>query len=370
MPVGGGAGGTFTISALAGTGIAGFSGDGGPATAARVNLFGSVSLAPGGVAVDSSGAIYLGDSVNHRIRKITPAGIISTFAGTGIAGFSGDGGAAISARLNQPGGLAFDTQGNLYIADSQNGSVRRVTPGGVISTVAGTGSPGLGTGDGGPATSGRMFRVYAVAVDSQGNLYIPDTFNNKVRKVNSAGIISTFAGNGNGGFSGDGSQATTAQLNEPYAVAADASGNVYIVDAHNNRVRKVAANGVITTVAGNGSLGFGGDGGPATSAPLPFSTSGISGGLAVDAAGNLYITDSNNNRIRKVTSGGIISTIAGTGSPGSNGDGGAALSATMDQPIGLALGPAGSLLFADTFNNRFRKLTPTGGAGTGSSVNK
>ena len=367
VPAGGGAGGTFAISALAGTGTPGFGGDGGPATAAQINLFSSVSLAPGGVAVDSSGAIYLADSINHRIRKISTAGIISTFAGTGIAGFSGDGGAALSARMNQPAGLAFDTQGNLYIADSENGSVRKVTPGGVISTIAGTGSSGLGGGDGGPATSASMYKVYGVAFDGQGNLYITDTYNQKVRKVASNGIMSTFAGSGTAGFSGDGGQATLALLNGPYAVTVDVSGNVYIVDARNNRIRMVAPNGIITTIAGNGSVGFGGDGGAATAAPIAFSTSGISGGLAVDAAGNLYIADSNNHRIRKVTSGGIISTIAGSGSPGSNGDGGAALSATMSHPAGLALGPAGSLLFADVFNNRFRKLTPTGAAGQVSS---
>jgi sugar lactone lactonase YvrE len=223
------------------------------------------------------------------------SGVISTVAGNGTAGFSGDGGPATSAQLYNPYGVAVDTAGNLFIADATNNRVRKVTPGGVISTVAGNGTGGY-SGDGGPATAAQLYSPTGVAVDTAGNLFIADPGNYRVRKVTPGGVIGTVAGNGYQGHSGDGGPATAAQLYYPYGVAVDTAGDLFIADTNNYRVRKVTPGGVISTVAGNGTPGFSGDGGPATSAWLymPF-------GVAVDTAGNLFIADYGNNRIRKVT---------------------------------------------------------------------
>ena len=341
-----------TITTVAGNGSKGPSGDGGPATSASLN-------GPSGVAVDSAGSLYIADAFNWRIRKVS-GGTITTVAGNGNRGFSGDGGPATSASLGQSFGVAVDPTGNLYIADEGNSRIRKVS-GGTITTVAGNGSQGL-YGDGGPATSASLNYPNGAAVDSAGNLYIADTYNYRIRKV-SGGTISTVAGNGKHFFSGDGGPATSASLWYPFGVAVDSAGNLYIADTYNHRIRKVSG-GTITTVAGNGSGGSSGDGGPATSASLS-----LPRGAAVDSAGNLYIADTANNRIRKV-SGGTITTVAGNGTSGFSGDGGPATSASLNGPGGVGVDSAGNLYIADTGSGRIRKVsggTITTVAGNGTS---
>ena len=284
---------------------------------------------------------------NNRIREVSN-GTITTVAGNGAFGFSGDNGPATSAELYSPGGVAVDSAGNLYIADTQNTRIREVSKG-VITTVAGGGN----SFDNGPATSAALGSPKGVAVDAAGNIYIADQIINRIREV-SKGVITTVAGNGigglYGGFSGDGGPATSAQLSLPTSVAVDSADNVYIADTNNNRIRKVS-NGVITTVAGNGTRGFSGDGGPATNAELADPE-----GVAVDAAGNLYIADSFNNRIRKVTNG-VITTVAGNGTGGFSGDNGPATGAELTFPESVAIDSAGNLYIADIDNNRIRILT-------------
>jgi uncharacterized protein (TIGR03437 family) len=332
-----------TISTVAGKGIAGFSGDTGPATQALLNN-------PLTIAVDYAENIYLSDYGNNRIRKIA-AGVITTVAGNGASGYSGDGGSAISAQLHLPAGVALDAAGNLYIADAHNNVIRKVS-GGLISTLAGNGTAGF-SGDSGPAASAQLNQPTGVALDGTGSVYIADSANNRVRKV-SAGVITTLAGNGTAGFAGDSGPAASAQLNQPAGVALDSSGNLYIADTANNRIRKITGS-TITTVAGTGAPGsagaFSGDAGAAVSAHLNAPAS-----VALDAAGNLYIADSGNNRIRKV-SGGTISTVAGTGSPGFSGDGASATAAALDAPTALALEAAGNLYIADTANDAIRRVS-------------
>ena len=324
------------ITTVAGNGTQGSSGDNGPATSAQLNY-------PGGIAVDSAGNLYIADSGNERIRKVSN-GVITTVAGNGAAGFSGDSGPAISARLSSPIGVAVDSAGNLYVDDYNNQRIRKVANG-VITTVAGNGTQGF-TGDNGPATSAQVTPT-GVASDSAGNLYIADQLNGRIRKVANT-VITTVAG---GGFAlGDNGQSTSGELDRPEGVAVDSAGSLYIADAYNNRIRKVA-NGVITTVAGNGMDGFGGDNGPATSATL----SGP-GGVAVDSAGNLYISDGGNSRIRKVANG-VITTVAGNGKYGFSGDNGPATAAQLNGPGGIAVDSASNLYIADANNGRIRKVS-------------
>ena len=323
-----------------------FGGDGGPATQARL-------AAPSGAAVDSAGNLYIVDSSNHRIRKVDSTGTITTVAGTGESGFSGDGGPATQARLAAPSGAAVDSAGNLYIVDSSNHRIRKVDSTGTITTFAGTGEVGF-SGDGGPAIQAQLDTPGGVAVDSTGNLYIADTGNHRIRKVDSTGTITTFAGTGEYGFDGDGGSASQARLTLPTGVAVDSTGNLYIADTGNHSIRKVDSTGTITTIAGMGELGFGGDGGPAMMAHLftPFD-------VAVDSTGNLYIADNSNHRIRKVDSTGTITTIAGTGGVGFGGDGGPATQGHFYSLFGVAVDGAGNLYIADTGNHRIRLLTPT-----------
>ncbi|GAA3185918.1 MULTISPECIES: RICIN domain-containing protein [Streptomyces] len=331
------------ISTVAGTGAAGFKGNNEPAVSAQLNR-------PYGIAVDSTGTLYFSDYNNHRIRKITTDGKVSTVAGTGAAGYSGDNGSALSARLNYPRGIAVDGEGTVYIADGANHRVRKVTADGTISTVAGSGTAGF-SGDGGSATAARLRWPLGVAADGAGAVYIADCDNSRVRKVTADGTISTFAGTGTKGSAGDGGPAASAQLNRPYAVALDGEGAVYIADCDNHRVRKVAADGTITTVAGTGTAGFKGDDGLATAAQLNHPRE-----VAVDSEGAVYIGDVDNQRVRKVAANGTITTIAGTGTAGFNGDTGPAAAAQVSSPLGLAVDCVDTLYLADHGNNRVRKI--------------
>jgi uncharacterized protein (TIGR03437 family) len=341
---------SLNISTVAGNGVFSYSGDGGQANAAQINL-------PQGVALDGSGNVYFSDTNNNVVRKVAANGVISTVAGNGTAGFGGDGGAGISAQLNQPQGLALDKNGNLYIADSGNNRVRKLTPAGTISTWAGSGTAGS-TGDNGAATSAALYLPFGVAVDADGNVFIAEFGGNRVRKVNSGGAIATVAGAGTAGYTGDGGPASAAQLTNPKAVAVDANGNIYIADTNNYAVRMVTKSGVISTIAGNGTPGSSGDFGPATSAQV-----GTPSGVAVDSAGNVYISDGG-ARVRKVYAGGGIETIAGNGTRGYLGDGGTALLAQLDGPAGLAVDGAGRVYVAEGLGNApgdsgdIRLLTP------------
>jgi uncharacterized protein (TIGR03437 family) len=335
------------ISLFAGTGSHGFSGDGGPAIQAEL-------AEPTGVAVDTAGNVYFTDAVNRRVRVITPNGIISTFAGNGDGRFAGDGDSALRAAMDFPGKVAFDSSGNLYISDTFNYRVRKVTPAGVITTVAGNGLISFG-GDGGPGPAASLDEPYGLAIDRQGNLYIADRLNHRIRKVAPDGTVSIVAGNGKDTFAGDGGPAASASLKAPEGVAVDTAGNLYIADRDNYRIRKVSTNGIITTFAGNGTQGFSGDGGPALSASLNRPAD-----LAFDNEGNLYVADTDNQRIREITTDGIIRTVAGTGNPNFTGDGGLAISATFRNPSAIAIDPARNIYIADADNNRLRRIDPAG----------
>ncbi len=329
------------IGTIAGNGVPGYGGDGGPATAAQLN-------APTGVTLDAAGNIYIADYYNNRIRKVAN-GVINTVAGKGTQAFSGDNGPAVSAQLNRPFLIAVDISGNLYIADYGNNRIRQVAAG-VITTVAGNGTSGF-SGDTGSAVTAQLHFPWSVALDSSANLYVADLPNNRIRRISASGVINTVAGTGTAGFSGDAGSASAAQLNQPSSVAADASGNLYIADSANNRVRKISSSGIISTVAGNGTAGFAGDNGPATNAQLNQPL-----GVAVDSSGNLYIADAGNNRIRKVT-GTTIATYAGNGNPGFGGDGGSPATAQLNNPMAVSLDTSGNLYIADSGNNRIRKIT-------------
>jgi sugar lactone lactonase YvrE len=341
------------ITTYAGTNTYGFFGDGGPATNAAL-------WNPGGLALNDAGGLFVADSSNNRVRKIGTNGIITSVAGTNTAGFFGDGGAATNAAIYNPLGVRFDSKGNLFIADSYNNRVRKVGTNNLIATIAGNGSTSF-SGDGGPATAAAISDVNCLALDSVGNLYLADAGNARIRRVGTNGLISTFAGNGVGGYSGDNGAATNASLYDPVGVAVNVAGEVFVADALNNRIRKIALNGKITTVAGTNGSGFGGDGGAATNAFL----SGPSG-VAVDAAGNLYIADASNQRIRKVDTNGIITTCAGNGAKGPyligtySGDGGPATNAGFSNPAAVAADAAGNVFIADAFNYRIRKVGTNG----------
>jgi hypothetical protein len=331
-----------TITAVAGTGVAGFSGDGGPATSAQLNQ-------PRAIAFDRSGNRYVVDTVNQRIRKIDPSGIITTIAGTGVAGYSGDGGPATAAEINWPHGAAIDSAGNLYISDSSNHRIRKIDRAGIITTVAGTGVLGF-NGDG-PGPSVELNQPKALFMDANDTLYFDDQDNNRVRRLDASGVVTTVAGDGVAGYGGDGGPATSAHLQQPKGVWVDGHGSVYIADFNNNRVRRVDPAGIITTLAGTGAAGFNGDGIPATSAELWGPRA-----VAVDAGGNLYIGEELNQRVRRVDSGGVITTVAGTGVAGSGGDGGPATQAQLSHLRGLNFDPAGNLYIADCFNHRIREV--------------
>lgn len=358
-----------SITTYAGTGFAGYSGDGGLASAAQFN-------GPSGLALDASGNLFVADTNNSAIRKIAPNGAISTVAGNGPAGYNGDGIPAVAASLNVPQGVAVDPAGNLYIADTDNQRIRQVAPNGTISTFAGTGLAtysgdnvgGTGitssSGDGGPATKSSVVLPTDVAADGSGNIYIADFGNSKIRVV-TKGIIQSIAGSSDGVNPVDGETAVSVRLNGPTGVAVDPSGNVYLAEGSigsgsglangDFRVWKISAAGVFTTEAGNGVASFSGDSGQAAAAQLS-----VPGAVAIDPAGNFYIADSLNHRVRRISTSGVITTIAGTGVAGYSGDGGPALKAQLNGPMGVAADAFGDVFIADTSNNRIRKVTGDG----------
>ena len=355
---------TYTIATAVGTGTAGFAGDGGAATSAELNY-------PTGIAFDSSGNLYIADHVNHRIRKVDTSGNISTIAGDGTLGYLGDSAAATSAELDSPCGVAVDSSGNVYIADTLNHVIRKVA-GGTITTFAGDQSLGSGySGDTAAATAAQLNTPVGIVVDSAGNVWIADTGNSVIREVTTDGNINTIIGNSYADYGGDGGPAIASSLNHPLGLALDAAGNMYIADQLNQRIRMVAATkgvisttSIITTVAGNGIL-----------ASKDTGTLAIDAGLsdpswvAVDSAGNLFIADLVNNIVRRVAAAdGTIATVAGNGQFGVYGDGGPALQAAITFPLSVAVNAAGKVYIAQGENNVIRVLTPV--ATTGSDARR
>lgn len=336
---------TNHINTIAGTGVLGFSGDGNAGNTAQVNQ-------PASVAIDPQGNVYFVDLYNARIREISTSGAVTTVAGNGAIYYSGDGGAAQNAIMNGPLSVAYGAQG-VYIADTANQRIRLAGRDGTISTAAGNGSPGFG-GDGSTASGAQLFYPGGVAVDASGFLYIADTGNQRVRKVVN-GTINTVAGSGTAGYAGDGASALQAQLNQPSGLAVDSAGDIFIADFGNQVVREVLPNGTITTVAGNATPGYSGDGGKATLAQLNGPI-----GLALDSAGNLYIADSLNHVVRVVSPSGTINTYAGNGGLGYSGDGGLAINAQLSTPSGLAIDPTDVLYISDPGDSVVRIVTPTG----------
>ncbi len=339
-----------TINTVAGNGTAGYSGDGAAATAAKINT-------PTGACVDNVGNIYIADFSNNRVRKVTIAtGIITTVAGTGAAGHTGDGGLATAATLNNPEVVALGPDGiSLYICEQTSNVIRLVDPHGIIHTVAGNGTAGF-SGDGAAATAAQLNNPQGVSVDQYGDIYIADQSNNRIREVSAfTGNISTIAGTGAAGYGGDGAAATLAKLNQPAAVCVDALDNVYIADYLNHRIRMITAStGIISTIAGNGTGGFMGDGAAATAAEInqPY-------GISVDQNYNIIISDYANNRIRLVDgTTGFISTLAGNGTAGFGGDGGSPTAAKLNGPLqGVYQMWASNVFIADWNNNRIREIT-------------
>jgi len=329
----------WTLSVFAGTGTADAP-TAGPATSSNLNW-------PNGVAVDSSGNVYIADKVNHVVEKVTPSGTLSVFAGTGTAG-APTAGPATSSKLNYPMGVAVDSSDNVYIADTQNMRVEKVTPDGTLSIIAGSGSQDAPTA--GPATSSALNQPYGVAVDSSGNVYIADYGTHRVEKVTPSGTLSVFAGTGTGGAPTAG-PATSSNLYYPAAVAVDSSGNVYIADFSNRRVEKVTPSGTLSVFAGTGNRGVS-TAGPATSSDMygPY-------GVAVDSSGNVYIGDYRNNTVLRVTPSGTLSIIAGTGTSGVP-TAGPATSSNLNRPTGVAIDSSGNVYIADLYNARVEKLTP------------
>lgn len=389
---------TGIISNYAGTGVRGYGGDGGPATAAQIeipegltcdkagNLYicdaendlvrevdasgnmstfaGQIGLfgsgynnldiemqLPANMITDNAGNIYVADAANSRVLKLDMStGSMSVAVGSGIEGYSGDNGPAINAELNNPRSIALDKAGNMYVADEGNNVVRKVDASGTITTFAGNGTAGFA--DNNVAIHGELNEPMGVAADTTGNVYIADLENNRVRRVDANGALTTFAGTDMAGYGGDGGQASLASLHYPIDVATDAAGNVYITDNYNECIRKVDATGIITTIAGNGTAGFLNDGGIAIGAELKNPI-----GIRLDNAGNLYIADYGNDRVRLVTTDGIINTVAGSGLGGFSGDGGPAIDARLSGPTGMAIDNNGNLLFSDFYNNRIRKVS-------------
>lgn len=317
------------INTFAGNGIIGYSGDGGPATSARVH-------GPFGVTHDNNGNLYIASHGNACIRKVNSSGIISTIAGTNIGGYSGDGGPATLAQLQLPSCVAIDAAGNLYIADTGNQSIRKINSSGVITTIVGTGAPGF-VGDGGPATSALLNYPYGVAVDALGNIYIADAYNNRIRKVNSAGIISTIAGDGSPGNSGDGGLANLSQIHQPNGISVDGAGNLYVSAI--GGIRKINTSNIITTVSG--------------------STLTQPRGAPLIVGNDIYVASSASNKVEKINQLGVVTTIAGTGTGNYNGDNILATTAWLFNPSSVAIDSAGVIYIADYLNYRVRAICPS-----------
>lgn len=342
------------ITTIAGNGTGGYSGDGGKATSAELS-------APCEIALDTAGNIYIADYYNNRIRKVTKStGIIATIAGNGSLGYYGDGGPATNAELNLPTSITLDTLGNIYITDYANNRLRKIDVStGIITTIAGNGTLGF-SGDGGPATNAELYFPIGIAMDKSGNIFISD--GNRIRAINIiTGIITTIGGNGTGGYSGDGGPATNAELNFPMGLVLDSSNLLLFADYDNNRIRKInTTTGIISTIAGNGAPSFGGysgDGGPATNAELNHPSD-----VKIDQWNNIYIADCHNMRIREVNPvTNIIITIAGNGVAGYYGDGGPATNAELYYPDGLAFDKAGNVYLADAIYSIIRKINTVTG---------
>ncbi len=336
---------SYTISNYIGTGTSGFAGDGAAATSAQLSF-------PMAIARGSNGTLYIADTFNQRIRSVQTDGVIRTVVGTGTIGYGGDTGAATAALIASPYGVAVDTAGNLYFADTRSHIIRKVSTTGTITRIAGTGVQGYG-GDGGNAVDALLNLPTGLAVDAAGNIYVADTQNHRIRKITTDGKIATIAGTGQPNMTGDGDLATNAALNFPEAVALDSAGNLYISDTLNQRIRKVSSAGIITTYVGSGTQGFRGDGGAATAAQLNYPR-----GLYLDASGVLYFVDSLNSRVRVVTENGVIRTIAGSGRFGDTSDGLPAVVADLRFPRAIIPDGSGGFLVLDTDNSRIKQLTP------------
>jgi sugar lactone lactonase YvrE len=330
------------LQTYAGTGVGGYNGDGLARSQTQLST-------PQGVATDAAGDLFVVDTGNNRIREIASDGTVSTVAGDGVAGYTGDGVAASAAGLSYPNDVAVDAAGDIFIADTSAHRVREVTSDGIIHTVAGDGVPGA-TGDGGPATQAELNQPVDVALDGRGDLFISDGTTNSVREVTPDGIIHTFAGTGAAAYNGDGIPASRANVNDPTGLAIDASGDVFFTDTGDHRVREVTPDGIIHTIAGTGLSGYLGDHGLATYAELAAPVA-----LALDAQGDLFVGDIGNGTVRVIT-GGVIVTLAGTGTPGASGDGMPGALSQLDWPMGVAVDAAGELFVADSYVNRVREL--------------
>jgi uncharacterized protein (TIGR03437 family) len=335
------------IHTLAGDGYLHAIGDGGPATSAVLSR-------PNAVALDAAGNLFIADSNTQRVRQVAATGIMGTLAGTGVAGYGLEPGPASTAPLNTPFGVARDPLGGVIVADSYNNRIREVGLDGRIRTIAGNGAAGLAPEDA-PPLQAALRAPRGVCVDPAGVLYIVDTSNHRILRAAPGAFLKTAAGNGSSGDTGDGGPARLAQLNFPSACALDSAGNLYIADTGNNRIRKTRPDGVVVTIAGTGGAGFGGDGALATQALLNSPR-----GVAADSNGYVYIADTGNNRIRQIAPDGVIRTIAGQGEAAFAGDGGPAVSARLNAPAGLVLDGSGDLYLADSGNNRVRRLAPDG----------
>jgi trimeric autotransporter adhesin len=334
------------ISTIGGTHVAGYTGNGGPATDAKI-------YHPNQITLDAAGNIYIAETDNNVVRMINTAGVISLVAGNNTAGFSGDGGPATAAQLDAPIAVRFDNAGNMYIPTVDDNRIRKVDAAGIITTVAGNGTAGA-TGDGGMADTATFDGPFCIAFDASGDMFIADLYNNKIRKIDmTTGIVSTVAGTGIGGYSGNGGPATVANLDGPIDLVFDRAGNMLVAEINNSIIRKIAPDGTISTVTGNGIAGYSGDGGPASAAKLKYPYA-----LCLDTADNIYISDNANAVIRKITAAtGIIETVVGSGSPGYLGDGGPATAARISNVGGVATDPAGNIYIAGFGNNVVRKVT-------------
>jgi internalin A len=328
-------GGTGIITTVAGTGERGLSGDGGPATNAQLTH-------PADLGFDAAGNLYILQYFPAQVRKVDPSGVITTV-------FAGETGHTQIGTQESATGMAVDAAGTIYVALNEQNRVLRVDPSGDFSTVAGTGRTGF-SGDGGPAVEAKLRHIWDVALDAEGNLYI--SADNRIRMVDTSGIITTIAGTAVPGFSGDQGPAAAAQLDSPHGIAVDPEGNVVLIDAQNQRIRRIDAQGVITTIGGNGQVGFSGDGGPATDARINTPEQ-----LWVDDEGNIYIADTNNRRVRRIGADGVITTVAGSGRQSSVGDGGPAVEAGLSRIGGVAVGPDNALYIADFAHEKVRRVT-------------